>query len=132
MSNIAISSRRAEVERNTKETKIRVTVDLDGSGTSKLASGIGFFDHMLEQIARHGAIDLTIEARGDLRRRLPLVDRYEHPRAAGIHEDHERRRRHGGVEEREPGDGGRLGNRGQTTVSQRFRPSLFGLFRLEK
>ena len=66
VSTMASNSRRAEVERNTKETQIRVAVDLDGSGTSKLATGIGFFDHMLEQIARHGAIDLTIEARGDL------------------------------------------------------------------
>lgn len=60
------SSRRAEVRRDTRETKIRVAVDLDGSGASKLATGIGFFDHMLEQIARHGMIDLDIEAEGDL------------------------------------------------------------------
>jgi imidazoleglycerol-phosphate dehydratase len=58
--------RRAEVERNTKETRIKVTVDLDGVGANQIATGIGFFDHMLEQIARHGAIDLMIEARGDL------------------------------------------------------------------
>ena len=59
-------SRIAEVVRNTAETKIRVVVNLDGSGQSKLATGIGFFDHMLDQIARHGAIDLTVEAHGDL------------------------------------------------------------------
>ena len=59
-------SRIAEVQRNTKETQIRVRVDLDGSGASKLATGIGFFDHMLDQIARHGLIDLEIEALGDL------------------------------------------------------------------
>ena len=58
--------RRATVQRDTKETKIRVSVDLDGSGSAKLATGIGFFDHMLEQIARHGLIDLEIEALGDL------------------------------------------------------------------
>ena len=58
--------RRAEVVRGTKETQIRVAVDLDGSGAAQLATGIGFFDHMLEQIARHGMIDLTIEAQGDL------------------------------------------------------------------
>jgi imidazoleglycerol-phosphate dehydratase len=58
--------RRAEVVRNTKETRIRVVVDLDGSGRSQLATGIGFFDHMLDQIARHGALDLTVEAQGDL------------------------------------------------------------------
>jgi imidazoleglycerol-phosphate dehydratase len=58
--------RRAEVERNPKETRIKVTVDLDGVGANQIATGIGFFDHMLEQIARHGAIDLMIEARGDL------------------------------------------------------------------
>ena len=56
----------AEVARNTKETQIRVRVNLDGSGEAKLATGIGFFDHMLDQIARHGLIDLTIEAEGDL------------------------------------------------------------------
>ena len=59
-------ARRATVQRDTKETKIRVGVDLDGSGASKLSTGIGFFDHMLEQIARHGLIDLEIEAHGDL------------------------------------------------------------------
>ena len=61
-----LAARRATVQRDTKETKIRVSVDLDGSGMAKLATGIGFFDHMLEQIARHGLIDLEIEALGDL------------------------------------------------------------------
>ncbi|HNU12478.1 MAG TPA: imidazoleglycerol-phosphate dehydratase HisB [Rubrivivax sp.] len=58
--------RTAEVRRDTQETRIRVRVDLDGSGQSRLATGIGFFDHMLEQIARHGLIDLEVEADGDL------------------------------------------------------------------
>jgi len=61
-----MSPRTAEVARNTAETQIRVVVDLDGSGRAKLSTGIGFFDHMLEQIARHGALDLTVEAKGDL------------------------------------------------------------------
>jgi imidazoleglycerol-phosphate dehydratase len=61
-----MTSRRAEVVRNTKETQIRVVVDLDGSGRAQLATGIGFFDHMLDQLARHGLLDLTIEAKGDL------------------------------------------------------------------
>ena len=56
----------AEVQRNTKETQIRVRVDIDGGGTSKLTTGIGFFDHMLDQVARHGLIDLEIDAKGDL------------------------------------------------------------------
>ena len=60
------SHRVAEVRRDTAETKIRVRIDLDGAGTSKLATGIGFFDHMLDQLARHGLIDLEIEAQGDL------------------------------------------------------------------
>ena len=56
----------AEVQRNTKETQIRVRVDLDGTGAATLATGIGFFDHMLDQVARHGLIDLDIQAQGDL------------------------------------------------------------------
>ena len=56
----------AEIQRNTNETRIRVRVNLDGTGQSKLATGIGFFDHMLDQIARHGLIDLDIQATGDL------------------------------------------------------------------
>ena len=58
--------RTATIQRDTKETKIRVRVDLDGSGAAKLSTGIGFFDHMLDQIARHGLIDLEIDAQGDL------------------------------------------------------------------
>ena len=58
--------RRAEVTRNTAETKITVKLDLDGSGKAQLSTGIGFFDHMLDQIARHGLIDLDILAQGDL------------------------------------------------------------------
>ena len=60
------ASRRAEVVRDTRETQIRVAIDLDGSGRSELSTGIGFFDHMLEQIARHGLVDLVVQARGDL------------------------------------------------------------------
>jgi imidazoleglycerol-phosphate dehydratase len=56
----------AEVSRNTAETQVRVRVNLDGTGVAKLSTGIGFFDHMLDQIARHGLIDLEIEAKGDL------------------------------------------------------------------
>ena len=62
----AAPHRVAQVTRHTAETQIRVALDLDGSGVSKLATGIGFLDHMLDQIARHGLIDLDIEARGDL------------------------------------------------------------------
>ena len=58
--------RTAEVVRNTKETQIRVRLDLDGSGAAKLATGIPFLEHMLEQVARHGMLDLEIEAKGDL------------------------------------------------------------------
>ncbi|CAN5280975.1 imidazoleglycerol-phosphate dehydratase HisB [soil metagenome] len=58
--------RRAEIKRKTKETDIAVVVDLDGAGKAKIATGIGFFDHMLEQIARHSLIDVTIRAKGDL------------------------------------------------------------------
>ncbi len=58
--------RTAEVVRNTAETNITVRLNLDGSGQSRLHTGIGFFDHMLDQIARHGLIDLDIDAEGDL------------------------------------------------------------------
>jgi imidazoleglycerol-phosphate dehydratase len=61
-----MNARIAEVHRRTSETDIRVRINLDGSGAAQLHTGIGFFDHMLEQIARHGLIDLTIEAQGDL------------------------------------------------------------------
>jgi len=56
----------ADVRRDTRETQIRVRINLDGSGQSTLATGIGFFDHMLDQVARHGMIDLEVEATGDL------------------------------------------------------------------
>ena len=59
-------TRTAEISRNTKETQIRVRVDLDGTGVVKLSTGIPFLEHMLDQVARHGMIDLDIEAKGDL------------------------------------------------------------------
>ena len=59
-------NRTAEVTRNTNETQITVKVNLDGTGLANLSTGIGFFDHMLDQIARHGLIDLDIQAKGDL------------------------------------------------------------------
>ncbi len=62
----AVGARTAAVTRHTAETRIDVRVDLDGTGRARLATGIGFFDHMLDQIARHGLIDLDIHAEGDL------------------------------------------------------------------
>lgn len=59
-------SRSAEINRETRETRIRVSLDLDGTGRSNVETGIGFFDHMLEALARHGLLDLTVEASGDL------------------------------------------------------------------
>ena len=61
-----VLNRTAEVSRNTAETQIRVAVNLDGTGQSKLSTGIGFLDHMIDQIARHGLIDLDIQCQGDL------------------------------------------------------------------
>ena len=62
----ARAPRHAEVSRNTAETQITVRINLDGTGVARLSTGIGFFDHMLDQIARHGLIDLDIQAQGDL------------------------------------------------------------------
>ena len=58
--------RKAKVERNTKETQISSTVNLDGVGKSNIVTGIGFLDHMVEQISRHGLIDIDLKAKGDL------------------------------------------------------------------
>ncbi|MSP88772.1 MAG: imidazoleglycerol-phosphate dehydratase HisB [Alphaproteobacteria bacterium] len=58
--------RMARVARTTRETQIQAAVNLDGTGRAEIATGIGFLDHMLEQLARHGLIDLTIQAKGDL------------------------------------------------------------------
>lgn len=60
-----MAARTASIERNTRETQIRVEINLDGSGEARLASGIPFLDHMLDQIARHGLIDIVVEAKGD-------------------------------------------------------------------
>ncbi len=59
-------ARKADVVRETKETQIKVSIDLDGTGQSTISTGIGFFDHMLESFARHGGFDLNVETKGDL------------------------------------------------------------------
>lgn len=61
-----MNTRMATIERNTKETNIQVTIQLDGSGQSQIDTGIGFFDHMLHSFARHGLFDLTVNVSGDL------------------------------------------------------------------
>ncbi len=63
---LSVSDRVAHVQRNTAETQIAVRINLDGTGQANLSTGIGFFDHMLDQIARHGLIDLDVQAKGDL------------------------------------------------------------------
>ena len=72
-------SRVARVERATAETTVRVTIDLDGTGTGRITTGIGFFDHQLEQLARHSLIDLELEASGDV-----LVDEHHTVEDCGI------------------------------------------------
>jgi len=62
----AREARTAQVERSTRETKIKLDLTLDGSGTSELSTGVGFLDHMLELLARHGRLDLSVQASGDL------------------------------------------------------------------
>ncbi|MGI6855577.1 imidazoleglycerol-phosphate dehydratase HisB [Mesorhizobium sp. 1B3] len=61
-----IEKRKASVSRKTKETEISVSVDVDGSGRFDVSTGVGFFDHMLEQLSRHSLIDITVKAKGDL------------------------------------------------------------------
>ena len=61
-----LGPRTAVVERNTKETRIRAEINLDGGGESRISTGIGFLDHMIEQLSRHSLIDITLEASGDL------------------------------------------------------------------
>ena len=63
---ITMTARRADVSRDTRETKIRISIDLDGRGEAKLSTGLPFFEHMLDQVARHGMIDLDVQADGDL------------------------------------------------------------------
>jgi len=63
---LANPKRKASVVRKTKETDIKIDIDLDGSGSSSISTGLGFFDHMLDQLARHGNIDLNIQVKGDL------------------------------------------------------------------
>src|SRR3990172_7002255 len=72
-------ARIARVDRETKETKIQLSLDIDGTGQSKISTGIPFFDHMLELFARHGLFDLTIEAAGD-----PQVDAHHTVEDIGI------------------------------------------------
>lgn len=61
-----MAARKAKVARKTKETEIAVSLDLDGSGAYKVSTGVGFLDHMLEQLSRHSLIDLEVQARGDI------------------------------------------------------------------
>ncbi|MCK5478734.1 MAG: imidazoleglycerol-phosphate dehydratase, partial [Methylococcales bacterium] len=61
-----MSQRTAQIERNTLETQIKITIDLDGTGKTSFQTGVPFLDHMLDQVARHGLIDLEINAKGDL------------------------------------------------------------------
>jgi imidazoleglycerol-phosphate dehydratase len=63
---LPVSPRTAKVERNTAETKVAVELNLDGNGTTDLATGVPFLDHMLDQVGRHGMLDLTVRAQGDL------------------------------------------------------------------
>ena len=62
----SVSKRTAKIERTTKETSISVSLNLDGTGTFNVSTGVGFFDHMLEQLSRHSLIDMEIKAKGDL------------------------------------------------------------------
>jgi len=71
--------RKASVKRNTKETNIAATVDVDGTGACKIATGVGFLDHMLEQLGRHSLIDITLKADGDLH-----VDQHHTTEDSGI------------------------------------------------
>lgn len=71
--------RKASIERNTKETRIKVSVNIDGKGRADISTGIGFLDHMLEQVARHSLMDITLEVKGDLH-----VDQHHTTEDSGI------------------------------------------------
>ena len=71
--------REASIERNTKETQIKVSINIDGKGKADISTGIGFLDHMLEQIARHSLMDITLEVKGDLH-----VDQHHTTEDSGI------------------------------------------------
>ncbi len=71
--------REASIERNTKETKIKVSVNIDGKGQADISTGIGFLDHMLEQVARHSLMDITLKVKGDLH-----VDQHHTTEDSGI------------------------------------------------
>ncbi|HDO52233.1 MAG TPA: imidazoleglycerol-phosphate dehydratase, partial [Rhizobiales bacterium] len=71
--------RKASLERNTKETEISVAVNIDGTGRADISTGIGFLDHMLEQVARHSLMDITLKAKGDLH-----VDQHHTTEDSGI------------------------------------------------
>src|SRR5690606_41415154 len=93
--------RSAEVSRNTAETRVRVFVNLDGTGERKLASGVPFLDHMLDQIARHGLVDLEVECEGDLH-----IDAHHTVEDIGITLGQAVARAIGRAGERRGGDGG--------------------------
>src|ERR1700722_15974065 len=65
MQNESKAARKAALNRKTKETEISLALNLDGSGESQIATGVGFFDHMLTALAKHGAVDLTLACKGD-------------------------------------------------------------------
>ena len=82
--------RSATIKRKTKETDIEVAVNLDGSGVANVATGIGFFDHMLDLLARHSRIDITAKAAGDLRTRQPPPTTQKQRRAEADRDENER------------------------------------------
>ena len=129
-------ARTAQIRRETGETKIDLTLDLDGAGRATVATGVGFFDHMLTLLARHSLIDLTVKAQGDLHvdahhtvEDVGICYRPGAGAGAGRQGRHPPLRRRDGADGRDAGDGGRRSERPAVLrLAAEVPPEMLGTF----